>query len=205
MSASRLLRWGGPAAGLGGLLWIVHAVLVARLPEGCIADECMTRPMRDSTAAAPLFLAAVLLIGSGVAALVRRSRAAGRFGSLGRIGVGSAVTGIVVLIAALLVQRIFFRGDFPLMPTFVLPAGLALVLGFLLLGSTILRSGVLPRWTTALLIVGALALLGVNDQNERMLLAIPFGLAWMAVGYVLWSDRATPPMQQEPTPPHVAG
>ncbi len=204
MKTSRLMQWGGAAAGVGGLLWIAHAVLVARMPKGCIADACMTRPMRDSTAAAPVFLAAVLLIGIGVAALVRRSRAAGRFGRLGRIARGCAATGIAVLIAALLVQSIFFRGDFPLMPTFVIPARLALVVGFLLLGITILRSGVLPRWTTALLIIGALAMLGVNDQNEQILLAIPFGLAWMAVEYVLWSGRATTHRQQEPTP-HVAG
>lgn len=197
MAASRLIRWGGPAAVLGGLLWMAYAVMVARMPDGCIADECLTRDMRDSSGAAPLFIGAVLLIALGMAALVRRSQAVGRFGTLGRAGLGSAATGIVVLLLALLVQTIFFRGDFPLMPNFVIPAGLALVVGVVLLGITILRSGVLPRWTAALLIIGALAMLGVNDQNERILLAIPFGLAWIAVGYVLWPDRATTHTQQE--------
>jgi hypothetical protein len=39
------------------------------------------------------------------------------------------------------------------------------------------------------LIVGSLAMLGFNDQNWQALMAVPNGLAWMAVGYVLWSDR----------------
>jgi hypothetical protein len=30
-----------------------------------------------------------------------------------------------------------------------------------------------------------------NDQNAQALLAIPFGIAWVAVGYVLWSGGTT--------------
>ena len=47
----------------------------------------------------------------------------------------------------------------------------------------------LPRWAAILLIVGSLAMLGFNDQNWQALMAVPNSLAWMAVGYVLWSDR----------------
>ncbi len=50
----------------------------------------------------------------------------------------------------------------------------------------ILRSKVLPRWTVALLVVGTLAMLGFNEQTAAALLAIPLGIAWMAVGLVLW-------------------
>ncbi|MDP9313914.1 MAG: hypothetical protein M3R24_24055 [Chloroflexota bacterium] len=196
MAASPLGRWGGHAAAVGGLLWIAHAVMVARMPVGCIAEECLTRPMRDTTAAAPLFIAAVLFIALGLAALVGRSRSAGRFGGLGCLALGASAAGIVGLLLALLVQTVFFRGDFPLMPNFVIPAGLALVVGFLLLGIAILRSGVLPKWTAALLVIGALAMLGANDQNTRFLLVIPFGLAWIAVGYVLWCGRDTARVQQ---------
>jgi hypothetical protein len=169
---------------LGGVFWIAHAVAVALMPVGCIADECDIRPIGDSSAAAPLFIAAVLLIGAGLAAVVRRARHAGRFGVSGRLGLIAAVTGVVTILGAGLVQGVFFRGDFPLMPYIVLPAGLAVVIGFLLLGIALLRSGILPRWTAALLVVGTLALLGVNDQNAQILLAIPCGIAWVAVGYV---------------------
>ena len=74
----------------------------------------------------------------------------------------------------------------------VIPAGLALVVGFVLIGVAILRSGVLPRWAAGLLIVGTLALLGMNEQNTQVLMAIPFGVAWAVIGYVLWSRLGGP-------------
>ena len=74
----------------------------------------------------------------------------------------------------------------PYMPFFLAPGGLALIIGMLLLGVATLRAGVLPRWSAALLIIGAVAMLAFNDQNARALMAIPFGIAWMAVGYALF-------------------
>jgi hypothetical protein len=85
------------------------------------------------------------------------------------------------------VQGILYDGDYPLMPLFVIPGVLALVVGFVLLGIAVLRAGVLPRWTAVFLVVGFLAMFGFNDQNAQALLAIPIGIAWVAVGYVLWS------------------
>ncbi len=177
MTASRFIYWRDLAAVIGGVLWIVYAIVVAQMPAGCIADECYIRPMRDTSAAAPLFILAVLLIGLGVTSLGSRARATGRLRMLGRGGLIAVSAGMLMLMLALLVQSLFFRDNFPLMPYIVIPAGLALVVGFLLLGIAILRSGVVPRWTVALLIIAALALLGINDQNERILLAIPFGMA----------------------------
>jgi len=46
----------------------------------------------------------------------------------------------------------------------------------------------LPRWTSALLVASTIAMLGFNDQNALVLLGMPFALAWMAAGYILWSD-----------------
>ena len=77
------------------------------------------------------------------------------------------------------------------MPAVVIPGGLALVLGFLLVAIATLRTGALPRWASALLVGGTLALVGFNDQNAQALLAIPFGLAWLGVGYALWSGPRT--------------
>ena len=96
---------------------------------------------------------------------------------------------------ATVIQAIFFGGDFPLMPHFVIPGLLALVVGFVLVGIAILRAGVLPRWVAVLIIVGALAMLAANEQTARVLLMIPFGVAWVAVGYVLWSGVGVPTEQ----------
>ena len=46
----------------------------------------------------------------------------------------------------------------------------------------------LPRRAAILLVLGTLALLGFNAQNAQALLAIPFGVAWVAAGYVLRRD-----------------
>jgi hypothetical protein len=72
----------------------------------------------------------------------------------------------------------------------VIPGLLLFVCGLSFLGLTVLRAQVLPHWTVILLFIGTLALLGFNEQNWRVLMAVPFGLAWFAVGFVSWSEIA---------------
>ena len=187
MATSILRRWSGPAAVLGGGLWIAAGVAMAALPEGCIGDGCALpgRSMRDTSAVAPLAAAALLLIAVGVAALVRRAQRAGRFGPGGVGGVVNSAAGAALLATGGVVQALAAGGDFPYMPLFVLPGMLGLIAGVLLLSASLLRAGTLPRWAGALLVAGGLALLGFNDQNTQALLAVPFGAAWVAIGYVL--------------------
>ncbi len=189
MTPGHLIRWGGLAAMLGGALWVAFAVRLASLPEGCVGAECELpgRTMRPQDGiAAAVFLAAGVCTVLAVSGLLLRARAVGSLGRLGRAGLLLLGAGAVLLSAALLIQQFLYGGDFPQMPAFVIPAGLALVVGFLLVAIATLRAGTLPRWASALLVVGTLSLLGFNDQNAQALLAIPFGIAWAAVGYVLW-------------------
>jgi ABC-type lipoprotein release transport system permease subunit len=60
--------------------------------------------------------------------------------------------------------------------------------------------GLTAMFGGALFVVGSLAMLGFNDQNAQALLAIPNGIAWVAVGYVLWSggDDSTRRRRQAP-------
>lgn len=193
MSSGRIIRWSGPLLMLGGALWIAWATVHALQPMGCVGDECVLpdRSMREgSTLGIVLLIAAVLALAAGVWGLVRRARAMGRFPKLGDVGLIISATGIGLLVIAGLTQALFYSGDFWGMPYFVLPAVLALVVGFVLLGLAILRSGVLPRWAAALLIVGTLAMLGMNEQNTQVLMAIPFGAAWTVIGSVLWAARS---------------
>ena len=200
MQPARLVRWGGLGAVLGGALWAAWAVMVARKPEGCVGSACDLpgRSVRGYGDLTPVLAAAVLLIAAGGAGLVLRARAARRFGRLSRWGLGIGVAGAAVLAAAVLVQEIAYGGDFPHMPIAVIPAVLALSIGFMLFAVSVLR--VVPRWAGALLIVGALALIGVNDQNERILLAVPFGIGWMGVGYALWAGRGERPASAPEVP-----
>jgi hypothetical protein len=172
---------------LGGLLFVVSAVVISAMPRGCIGDECAARPMRETGAAGALLMLALLLVVAGLAGLVIRARNAGRLGALGKTGAVVAAVGAALPVVGSLVQGFLYGGDYPLMPYFVIPGILALVAGFVLVGLAVLLAGVLPRWAAALLVVGSLAMLGFNDQNAQALLAMPFGIAWIAVGYVLWS------------------
>jgi hypothetical protein len=187
--SSSTVRWGGLAAMLGGALSVVSAVMITSMPRGCIGNECAYREMRDIGIAGALLMLALLLIMVGAAGLVIRARNAGRFGVLGKTGAVLGAVGIALPVIGSLIQGILFDGDYPLMPYFVIPGVLALVVGFALLGIAVLRARVLPRWAAVLLIIGSLAMLGFNDQNAQALMAIPFGIAWAAVGYVLWSGK----------------
>lgn len=188
MSTSTV-RWAGVAGMLGGALFVLSAVVITSLPRGCIGDECAARPMRETGAAGALLVLALLLVVVGMAGLVIRARNAGRLGALGKTGAVVAAVGASLPVIGGVVQGVLYGGDYPLMPYFVIPGVLALVVGFVLLGVAVLLAGVLPRWAAALLVVGSLAMLGFNDQNAQALLAIPNGIAWIAVGYVLWSGE----------------
>jgi hypothetical protein len=188
--ASSTVCWGGLAAMAGGALTVVVAVVTASMPRGCIGDECAYRPMRDAGIAGTLLMFALLLVMVGAAGLVIRARNAGRFGVLGKTGAVLGAVGVALPLVGSLIQGILYDGDYPLMPYFVIPGVLALVVGFALLGIAVLRARVLPRWVALLLVVGSLAMLGFNDQNAQALMAILFGIAWMVVGYVLWSGRS---------------
>ena len=184
--APRVLPFAALAAALGGLLLVIFAVLVSFKPIGCVGATCAVRSMREYDEYAPLLLASILLMLFALVVMVAQTRALGRFGRLGRWGLGLFGSGLAVLLAATLVQELVYAGDFPHMPTVVIPGVLASAGGFLLLGIVMLR--VLPRWVGALLIVGAVLLPFSNDQDARVLLFIPLGLAWIAVGYTLWRD-----------------
>ena len=100
MESSRLLHWAGPAAMLGGLLWVAFAVRLASLPEGCVGDECELpgKTMRPQDGTAALFLAAGACTLLAVSGLLLRARAAGSLGRLGRaglllLGAGAALLG----------------------------------------------------------------------------------------------------------------
>jgi hypothetical protein len=189
VASSKSVRWSGLAAMLGGALFVVSAVVIASMPRGCIGDECASRPMRETGVAGALLMLALLLVVIGAAGLVIQARDAGRLGRLGKTGIVLGAVGAALPVIGSLIQGILFDGDYPLMPYFVIPGVLALVVGFVLLGLAVLQAKVLPRWAAVLLIVGTLAMLGFNDQNARALMAIPFGISWVAVGYVLWSGR----------------
>jgi hypothetical protein len=163
----------GAAAMLGGAIWILMLVLTAARPK---------RSLRGPEALIPVLFAALLCFAAGaVGVQARQWRRAGPMGLatlvLAAVGVAATVGGRVAV-------------DVWGAPASVFAAGvLVLVLSFVLFGITTLVAGVLPREAAALLILGTLLLLVFNFGDTRIWLGVPFGLAWLWLGYGLWSAR----------------
>ena len=191
--SSNLIRWGEPAAMLGGLLWIVAAIITASKPRGCIGPaECDVMAMRDTSDVGPLLLLALMLSAVGLAGMVIRAWNTGRLDRLGQVSVALCAVGVMLLVLGMglnAISEVFWA----LVPL----GGLALVIGLALVGIAALRMEVLPRWAAVLLVIGSMGMLVVNNQNAQALMAIPFGIGWVAVGYELWSGRAA--MLQHPS------
>jgi hypothetical protein len=188
MTQKAFSRLSGVAAIGGGILLILFAAMAAAKPRGCIGDaECAVRPMRDTSDIDAFALVGLILILIGLAGLVVRVQAAGRLSLLGKVGLVLVALGAATF---LLIGTGAVTPSDESMPGFVIPAGAAITIGVILLGITILRSRVLPAWASWLLIIGALATLGQNDEDIRVLLLIPFGVAWLGIGYVLLTSAA---------------
>lgn len=202
LQAGQFPRWAGTAAMLGGVLCVLTAFLHNLQPTGCIGLECDTGAMRSAQGFVPLAGAfASLFILVGVAGLTFLARRSGQYRKLANAGLITAAIGFMLLFAGALIQTAFFAGDFPGMPYVVIPGLLAVIAGLLMIGVTILRSGVLPRWLGIFFVVSTVALLAVNEQTSSVLLAIPFGLAMVAAGYYLWAGAAA----MRPPLPEAAG
>ncbi len=64
------------------------------------------------------------------------------------------------------------------------------VAGAFVAGLGVVRSRQPARWVGAVLVVGAVVALPFNAQDDRVLLSIPLGLAWVVTG-VWWAVRRT--------------
>lgn len=173
---------------LGGFLWSLAAVLHATEPETCIGLECRDVPLQAAIDTMDIITpASAVLVLAGLAGLVVLVRHEGRLGRTGVVGLFAATLGLSLLLVAWVGVAASLGDDFPWIPLLVLPGLAAAIVGFLLLGSSILRSGVLPRGSGMLLIAGSLVLFASNERTAAALLSIPFGIAWIVIGHLMWS------------------
>ena len=180
-----LMRWAGPAGMLGGALWVVKGggvILTGDQP--------------------PTFEPALFLFGVGLLGLYARlDGRGGRVGRAGGVMACMAVASAMVTAIAALVAPAWMpdgEGDItPLTPAITL-AGLGTFLGLSLLGIATLRAKVLsPGWNALPLAMGVSAVPlmligGILEVFSDRLFELPIvllGLAWMMLGYALWSNR----------------
>ena len=183
---ARLPTATGILAVLAGAAWVSAALVHASQPAGCVGDACAGAPMRESTTATAVLvgLAALFMLvsGFGLLLVVRR---AGRLGWTGATGAALCAAGAATLALAVTLQELVADGDFEWMPWFVGPGVLLLAVGAVLVGWTVVRSPAVPHWVGASLIVGAALFALSHEQTAAVLLTVPFGVAWAAMGVVL--------------------
>jgi len=172
-----LLRASGIAGIAGGVCLAASALMQAVQPPGCIAAECMGRTYRSAgPLEALLFLAGVLLITGATLGFLGLVPPGLRGARIARTA--AAVAGTAMFMGVVLMGIAYYIG-FALV--------LVGVAAYAVLGAGLALTRVLPAWSGALLSVSALLLMAANDQNERILFVVPFGMTWMVLGVLLWT------------------
>lgn len=198
----RFVRWCGAAAMLGGFLWALTAVMHSAEPETCIGLECKDVPLPAAIDIVDVMTqASVLLLLAGLAGLVVLVRQEGRLGKPGTVGAVLAMLGTGLLLVSGFSAAAFPDDDLPWIPFLVAPGLVAAVVGVILLGVAVLRSEVLPRRSGMLLIAGSLVLFASNERTAAALFSVPFGLAWIAVGNLMWAWTSPPGKRVLPIDP----
>ena len=191
---TRLMRVTGLSAGLGGLAWTIGCFVHNSLPQGCIEDVCEgppAVPMRGgSTTAVALFLVAGVMLAISAIGMLLLVRRVGGLGPIGAAALSAGGLGCALLIVAGIISG-FVDNDWGGMPALVVPGVVLLAVGAALLGWVALRVNLLPMWVWLTLVGTALLLPFANEQTSRILLAVPFGTAWVVAGVVLALPRAS--------------
>jgi len=183
VSSDLMIRWGGLAAMLSGMLLAVKGVVILVSD----ADPSLVPP-------------ATLLFALGMVGL--HARLAGRGGVLGTIGliltwiaIGASTINLIAQVLGLTPARAPLPTLFQV--TYML-AFLAILIGLLALGIAALRAEILsPPWRAVPLAVGVLwfplQVVGfVAPDGVEIILS---ALAWALLGYVLWSQSSTSAQQ----------
>lgn len=172
-----VVRAGGVAAILGGLVMAVHEVWDARIPgiqEGSVAFSAL-----HTTWVALMFVAIL-----GLAALQRPY-----FGRLGRIATVVALVGTGGLAILALIETLSFVGSptqstgDPALPVLVLMFAVfaCYVAGLLLFGVATFRARVLPRSAGGLLVVTVLLKMFASDIVPGTLALLGAAFVWLGV------------------------
>ena len=167
MNSSSLIRWGGLAAMLGGLVFLMDTALALT-----VAD-----PSEDLWLDG-LFAAGILLVVAGLVGFHELQK--GSYGRIGRAGFYTVVTASLIQTTGLVG---FLLGS-TAMEWLILVGGLGSLVGFALYGVATLRAGVLPSWCGVALIVALPAAMPLGEYANVL-----FGIVWLALGYTLWSQR----------------
>jgi hypothetical protein len=173
------IKWGGIAGIAAAALFIVSAILEQLSPLQRIYDSVASYLYLGVVVAAYI---AVIIAVLGIHAL---HSGRPRYGRLGTTGTVLTIAGYLIMIVVRMISMVAGRES---LGNVRLGAGLAVLIGSVLLGVIILRARILPWWCGVLLIVafplGDVAN-AIFSAAENLLLA----LLWGSVGVALLARR----------------
>lgn len=174
MSLANFKQWGHWTAGLAGVMYIAQAVI------GLIQPQAEVFTSLSDYLIEAAFIAALLFTLLGLIALHQhQAQLAGRLEKTGFV-MASMGTGLMLLSAiATLVAGYNTLGLFFLLGL------VASFSGLILCGFTIIQTKILPRWSGVALMLGLPASVILADYGG----GIVMGLAWVGLGYALWSRK----------------
>jgi len=184
--SSNLVRWGGIAAALAGLIFIV--LLVLTNPQQGLAPDTVF----SGSPSMVLFLGALLGQMVGVAGLHALQR--GHYGRLGTVGSLVAFAGFALEFIAFIALSLLGGPSSAVnvvLALLLLLGILAPFVGLVLLGVATLRARVLPRWFGVLLIVGMFVVALLVEAQLVVVGLVAYGVFWILVGYELLSSGRT--------------
>ena len=187
MLTSNRVQWGGLAAILAGVFWVVSGVISLAIPgQGTEDPGSFVYALVET-----LFCLALLGMIGGLVGL--HTRQAPRYGWLGTIGVVMAAIGLILMLVSTLATLLLGR---EVLNVVFVPGMVGALVGVALVGIATLQAHVLPRWYGVLLlasIIGFPMYFIMGDVGG----GIVQGLIWLALGYGLWTasrpDRVAHP------------
>ena len=180
MASPNLIRWGGLAALLAGVFFIVEAAAIPFVGDLHWAFHTLDSP-------AHAFLAV------GLVGLYLWQKRQERFGWLGTIGVILIVTASVLIalggLAIVIVDGVLKAPEEALNEV-VHPLELLVIIGAVLFGMATMQMNVLPSGGALLIIVGALGFFGISfaGVGPEWLISVAvavLGVGWAWLGYAL--------------------
>jgi hypothetical protein len=183
MSGEKLSYWSGPAAAIGGILWL--------LPWSGLLGEI------SDTGRLILNLPGLLLVAVGVAGLYLQIRASGNRGSTPAFGL--ALIGILLVISPVVVALVTGPTESGAPPVLAIAGAVFLVVGLVVMGVISISHKSLGGLSFVPLAlagdyIGFLASIGLsaNNQSIEFLVGIFGGLTifcWLLLGAALWIRR----------------
>jgi hypothetical protein len=204
-TASKLIRWAGFAAMVGGIFYVVVGLFH---PPNILSSATTTQwAIVHALATAMCFL---FLLGiTGLYA--RQVKEAGWLGLAGFLlfSLSWVLTAPFTFVETFILPQLateaptlaqgflgIFTGsageiNFGVLANLWKLTGFLYILGGLLFGIATFRAGILPRWAAGLLAVGSLLapVAALLPPAQEPKVAVPVGIALAWLGYALWSER----------------